>query len=443
MAITKIHPIKFTLHLAIAYITEDKKTDEQILISSYKCNASTAHIQFLRTREDNDVNGTVLARHLIQSFLPNEVTPEKAHKIGLELCKTILKDEYEFVLSTHIDKGHIHNHVIFNNVNMITGKCYKSNKKSYHQIRYQSDKLCQKYKLSIIDESYEIYKRKYKAKGKSWYENEQVKKGNSWKGKLQFDIDRIIKQAKDWEDFLKRMSELGYEIKYGKHISFKHKDKTRFTRAKAIGEDYTEEKLKERIEKNNSRKAYTVKKRVGNVIDISTNSKIKSSKSYEFWATKYNLKTMADSIILMRERGFNSITELDEFIRKSAENRQDIQDKIKVIDTQMSVLSQTMEQVNIINKYREIYKYHKKNPYDKQFESEYLSQLTLYKTSATELLKTYKKCPKSGDILGQLDELNEKRNILMDEYSIAKSDMNELFQIRKNYETYMDKGMER
>ena len=132
MAITKIHPIKFTLHLAIAYITEDKKTDEQILISSYKCNASTAHIQFLRTREDNDVNGTVLARHLIQSFLPNEVTPEKAHTIGLELCKTILKDEYEFVLSTHIDKGHIHNHVIFNNVNMITGKCYKSNKKSYH-----------------------------------------------------------------------------------------------------------------------------------------------------------------------------------------------------------------------------------------------------------------------------------------------------------------------
>ena len=85
--------------------------------------------------------GTVLARHLIQSFLPGETTPEMAHRIGLELYKKILKDEYEFVLSTHIDKGHIHNHIIFNNVNMVTGKCYQSNKKSYHKIRYQSDKL--------------------------------------------------------------------------------------------------------------------------------------------------------------------------------------------------------------------------------------------------------------------------------------------------------------
>ena len=112
-----------------------------------------------------------------------------AHQIGLELCKKILKDEYEFVLSTHIDKGHIHNHIIFNNVNMVTGKCYQSNKRSYHQIRYQSDKLCKENSLSVIDEFYESYKRKYKTNGKSWYENEQFKKGTSWKSRLQFDID--------------------------------------------------------------------------------------------------------------------------------------------------------------------------------------------------------------------------------------------------------------
>ena len=97
----------------------------------------------------------MLARHLIQSFLPGEATPEIAHQIGLELCKKILKDEYEFILSTHIDKGHIHNHIIFNNVNMVTGKCYQSNKRSYHQIRYQSDKLCKENSLSVIDEYYE------------------------------------------------------------------------------------------------------------------------------------------------------------------------------------------------------------------------------------------------------------------------------------------------
>ena len=218
MAITKIHPIKSTLHLAIDYIVNGDKTDEQLLVSTHKCHQETAHTQFLRTRNDAGTNGTVLARHLIQSFLPGETSPEMAHQIGLELCKKILKDEYEYVLSTHIDKGHIHNHVIFNNVNMVTGKCYQSSKKRYHQIRYQSDKLCKDNNLSVIDEFYESYKRKYKTNGKSWYENDQFKKGTSWKSRLQFDIDSLIKQSKDWEEFLKKMAELGYEIKYGKHI---------------------------------------------------------------------------------------------------------------------------------------------------------------------------------------------------------------------------------
>ena len=278
----------------------------------------TAHTQFLRTRNDAGINGTVLARHLIQSFLPGEATPEMAHQIGLKLCKKILKDEYEYVLSTHIDKGYIHNHIIFNNVNMVTGKCYQSNKKSYHQIRYQSDKLCKDNNLSVIDEFYESYKRKYKTNGKSWYENEQSKKGTSWKSSLQFDIDRLIKQSNDWEQFLNKMAELGYEIKHGKHITFKPKDKQRFTRAKTISEDYTEERLKERITENQNIKASPVKKRIGNVINMNTNAKVKESKGYEYWATKHNLNTMAESVVFIREHGINSIKQLDEYIRKSA-----------------------------------------------------------------------------------------------------------------------------
>lgn len=214
----------------------------------------------MKTREDNKVSGSVLARHLIQSFMPGETTPKIAHQIGMELCKRILKDQYEFVLSTHIDKGHIHNHIIFNNVNMVTGKCYQFNNRSYHQIRYQSDKLCKENNLSVIDEFYETYRNKYKTNGKSWYENGQFKKGISWKTKLQFDIDRAIKQSNDWDNFIKRMAAIDYEIKHGKHIAFKHKDKERFTRAKTIGEDYAEDRLKERILDNANHRSYTVKK---------------------------------------------------------------------------------------------------------------------------------------------------------------------------------------
>ncbi|MBK1468095.1 relaxase/mobilization nuclease domain-containing protein [Parvimonas parva] len=443
MAITKIHPIKSTLNLAIDYITNEEKTDEKILVSTHNCFASTAHTSFLKTREDNKVSGSVLARHLIQSFLPGEATPEMAHQIGLELCKKILKDEYEFVLSTHIDKGHIHNHIIFNNVNMVSGKCYQSNKKSYHQIRYQSDKLCKENNLSVIDGFYESYKRKYKTNGKSWYENDQFKKGTSWKSKLQFDIDRMIKQSKSWEEFLKKMVELGYEIKHGKHIAFKHKDKERFTRAKTIGEDYIEDRLKERIVENATQRIYAVKKRIGNIIDIANNEKIKSSKGYEYWATKHNLKTAANTVVLMREKGFKSISQLDEYIKKSALKRQDLQDQIKVIDNKISTLSNTMEQVHTVTKYRQIYLAYKKDTTDKAFYDEYKSQIILYQNALAELKKSYTKLPNSKDILKELDSLHEKKNTLMQEYSSAKSDMKELYQIRKNYEKYMGKEMER
>ena len=311
----------------------------------------------------------------------------------MELCKKILKDEYEFVLSTHVDKGHIHNHIIFNNVNMVTGRCYQSNKKSYHQIRYQSDKLCKENSLSVIDEFYESYKKKYKINGKSWYENEQAKHGTSWKSRLQFDIDRMIKQSKDWDEFLKKMADLGYEIKYGKHIALKPKDKARFTRTKTIGEDYTEERLKERITEREFIKTPDVKKRIGNVIDMNTNAKVKENKGYEYLATKHNLYTMAESFIFLREWGIKSVKQLDEYIQKAADERQNLQDKIKVIDKEIQELSATMEQVHTVKKYRAYYKEYKTNPSDKTFFEEYKVQITLYENTLSELKKSYSKLP--------------------------------------------------
>ena len=443
MAITKIHPIKSTLNLAIEYIVNGDKTDEQILVSTHKCHESTAHTQFLRTRNDAGTKGTVLARHLIQSFLPGETTPEMAHQIGIELCKKILKDEYEFVLSTHIDKGHIHNHITFNNVNMVTSRCYQSNKKSYHQIHCQSDKLCKENNLFVIDEFYESYKKKYKTNGKSWYENEQAKRGASWKSRLQFDIDRMINQSKNWNEFLKKMADLGYEIKYGKHIAFKPKDKPRFTRAKTIGEDYTEERLKERISERVSIKTPAVKKRIGRVIDMNTSMKVKESKGYEYWATKHNLNTMAESVIFLREQGIKSVKQLDEYIQKAADERQNLQDKIKAIDKEIQKLSATMEQVHTVKKYREYYKEYKASPSDKAFFEEYKAQITLYENALSELKKSYSKLPNSKDILAELDKFQEKKNTLMQEYSSTKSTMDELYQIRKNYGIYTGKEMER
>lgn len=239
------------------------------------------------------------------------------------------------------------------------------------------------------------------------------------------------------------MTELGYEIKQGKHIAFKHKDKERFTRTKVIGEDYTEDRLKERITENLNRPTPAVKKRIGNIIDIANNEKAKSSKGYEYWATKHNLQVAADMVVLMREKGFKSLSQLDDFIKINADKRQSLQEDIRVIESEIDNLSATMEQVHTVKKYRQIYQEYKKDTTDKSFYDEYKSQIILYQNALTELKKSYSKLPNSKDILSKLNLLQEKKNTLMQEHSLTKNNMNELYQIRKNFEKYMGKEMER
>ena len=143
---------------------------------------------------------------------------------------------------------------------------------------------------------------------------------------------------------------------------------------------------------------------------------------------------MTDSIIKLREQGINSITQLDDLIKKSADDRQVLLDKIKKIETEMKSLSQDMENINIVNKYREIYKYYKKNPGDKQFADEYYSELSLYKIAIKEILENYKKLPNTKEILSSLD---------MQEYSLNKEQFSDLVQFRKNYKNYYGIEVER
>lgn len=420
MAITKIHPIKSTLKIALDYIMNSDKTDGKILISSLNCNPITAHLEFEQTKIECNSKAKVLARHLIQSFFPGETTAEEAHQIGIELCDKILKGKYEYVLTTHIDKGHIHNHILFNNVSFETGKAYQSNKKTYHQIRNHSDNLCRKYKLSVIDEDYVKFKEKYKTNGKSYKEYIEFKKGKSWKHKLQIAIDHTINKANSYENFLKLMEEYGYEIKLGKYLSFRHKkqgEKGRFIRARetTLGKDYTKEKIKERIENKvnenykNNKICYDKKshKKFDNIIDIESNEKVKSSKGYEIWARKHNMNTMANTLNQLRKYGLSSSMDLETKLQEEAVNRQEILNKIKDVEKVMSEIYAAIEDINTIKINKVIYKTYKENP------------------SIKELSKLY-------------DEYKNKKDILMDDYSNKNILINELTQLRKNTDKYLD-----
>lgn len=239
MAITKIHPIKSTLKKALDYITNPAKTDEKLLVSSYGCGIETADIEFEKTRQWAMNKGNNLAHHLIQAFEPGEVDYEKAHAIGKQLADEILGGKYEYVISTHIDKGHVHNHIIFCAVDFAEHKKYISNRKSYGFIRRTSDRLCKENGLSVVIPGAD--------RGKHYAEWDAQRKGTSYKAKLKIAIDKLIPVSADIDDLLRRLEAEGYEIKRGKYISFRAPGQERFTRCKTLGEAYTEEAIAERI----------------------------------------------------------------------------------------------------------------------------------------------------------------------------------------------------
>ena len=239
MAVTKTHPIKSTLKAAIDYICNPEKTDGKLLVSSYGCAAETADIEFAWTRRHAIDKGTNLGRHLIQAFQPGEVTPEQAHEIGMELAREILGGRYEFVLTTHIDRDHVHNHLIFNAVSFADHKHYHSNKRSYHFIRRTSDRLCKEHGLSVIIPGQD--------EGKSYIEHQAERTGTSYKAKLRAAIDRLLPGCHDLEELLVRLQREGYELKRGKYISARAPGQERFTRLKTLGADYAEDALPARM----------------------------------------------------------------------------------------------------------------------------------------------------------------------------------------------------
>ena len=295
MAVTKTHPIKSTLKAAIDYILNPEKTDGKLLASSFGCGLETADIEFAWTREAAGDRGTHLGRHLIQSFAVGETTPEEAHKIGMELAGAVLGGKYEFVLTTHVDKDHLHNHLIFNAVSFVDYKKYHSNKQSYHFIRRTSDRICKEHGLSVVVPGQD--------KGKSYAEYTAEKQGTSYKAKLKTAIDTLIPQVKDFDELLRRLQEMGYEIKQGKYISFRAAGQERFTRTKTLGAAYTEEAIKERIKGVYVAKTKTLRedKKIRLVVDLENSIKAQQSAGYERWAKIHNLKQAAKSMNFLTE----------------------------------------------------------------------------------------------------------------------------------------------
>ena len=423
MAVTKTHPIKSTLKAAIDYICNPAKTDGSLLISSYGCSAETADIEFAWTRQHAIDKGENLGRHLIQAFAPGEVTPEEAHQIGLELAKEILGGKYEFILTTHIDRGHIHNHVIWNAVSFTDHKHYHSNKRSYYEIRRASDWLCKEHGLSVIVPGQE--------KGKSYVEHQAIRNGTSYKAKLKAVIDRLLPACADLEYLLCRLQEEGYEIRCGKYISCRASDQERFTRLKTLGVDYTEEALAARIA-GRTRPSKRPKVRDGSIQRIAV---IQGSQNpgLQHWAKLQKLKEGAKTLNYLAEHGIDSYEALDCRLAELNTAVDDSLASIKAVEGRIAELNLIAKYAATYRKCRPIYNRYRKSEDKEKFLRGHESEIILFEAAARELKRLGAvPMPVTERLEAELSELTVRKGTLYAQYTAAKRQAKEYDTIKRN-----------
>lgn len=317
MSITRIHAIKATIKRSIDYICNPSKTDSETLIYSFGTTVEYAPQMFSEALGKTDKSDPNLAYHLIQSFAPGEVSSKEAHEIGKELAERLLGGKYSYIISTHTDKDHCHNHIIFCAADNIDHKKYHDCKRSYWNIRHINDDLCREHNLSVIQEN--------QHKSKSYKEWQTDRNGTSWKSQLKKDINEAIKCSHTYEEFLNHMRAKGYEIKdweispdAHKYIGFRAPGQSRWVRgrAKSMGPDFTKERIRERIEEKARIRTERMKKLTSHpssMIDTSQ-ERFADSPGLKHWAEKQNLKAAAKIQSELAGMGFKDLGDVDKKI---------------------------------------------------------------------------------------------------------------------------------
>ena len=437
MAVTKIKAIRGTLSKAIAYILNPEKTDEKLLVSSYGCASETAAQEFEWTRKIAEQKGMnpvrIIARHVIQSFEIGEVTPELAHEIGKQFADEILGGKYEYVLTTHIDKDHVHNHLIFNAVDFVDYHAYKSYKRIYYDMREVSDRLCKENGLSVIPPS--------QNKGMGYKEYTEAKRGTSWKQKLKQTIDRLVITAKDYDDFLRLMQEAGYEIKTGKYISFRAEGQERFTRSKTIGENYTEERIKERIAGRTPRRnrRQTVPKGISLIGDIQERISLIDSKGYEYKAKLTILKEAARTLNYLTENNLLQYADLEKKVEDVHSSYDRTGKELKGVEARLREVQPLIKNISNYQRLKPVYDAFQKAKDKPGFKAKHEAELVIFEAARSTLLAMQgdEKLPSLKTLQAQQQRLLEEQQRLYDERAKLKKEVKQIETIKSNVDTFL------
>lgn len=424
-----------------------EKTANGEFISAYECDPATVDAEFLvakriyADRTGRSQQGDVIAYQVRQSFRPGEATPEEANKIGYEFAMRWTKGNHAFIVATHVDKAHIHNHIIYNSTALDCTKKFRNFLGSTNAVRKLSDAICMEHRLSVI-----LNPKPSRGHYGKWL-GEQ--KQPTFSDRLRQSIDVALKQKpKDFEHFLMLMENAGYEVKRGAHIAFKGAGQQRFIRLRSLGDGYSENELREVIvgkKLHMPRKKVSVRSvgQVNLLVDIQAKLQADKGPGYERWAKTFNLKQMAHTFNYLTENNLLSYDALSEKAAEASARFHALSAQIKTYEKRMTEIAKLRKHIINYSKTRDVYVDYRKAGYSKKFYEEHTADLLLHKAAKQTFDDlASKKIPTVKSLNIEYAELLATKKKTFTEYTSARAEMRKVLAVKANVEFFLNGDME-
>ncbi len=420
------------------YSQNAEKTNDGEFISSYECDPKTADEEFLLSKRQyqhttgRQQKNNIIAYQIRQSFKPGEVTPEEANQVGYETAMRWTKGKHAFIVATHIDKAHIHNHIIYNSTSLDASHKFNNFFLSGLAVQRLSDMVCLEHGLSIITPK--PYRERQK---RTVYPKKRTQRDE-----LCDAIDSVLSQKpKRFEDFIQSLAAMGFEFKDGNQPAFKGKEQKRFIRLRSLGEGYSKEELQAVISGKSLRKSRTIpeQKQFHLLIDIQEKMAEGKTVGYEKWAKKYNRKEAARTVILLKEKGLDNYDDLVAYTENLSSRFSELSDSIKVAEKRMIEVQALQKHIKNYHDTRQIYVEYRKSGYSKKFFEEHRQEITLHQAAkkAFDELQV-SKLPSRQSLYEEFHRLAVQKKQDYAEYRQVRKEREELLIAKQTVETILN-----
>lgn len=432
------------------YVKNDEKTESGEYVSSYECDPDTVDLEFEITKNQYAVNTgrnpkekDVIAYQIRQSFEPGEVTPEEANQIGHETAMRWTKGKHAFIVATHVDKAHIHNHIVYNSTTLDAQHKYQNFFLSSFELRRLSDLICLEHGLTVIPEK----------KPGEWQKRTTYPRKETKRDDIRNLIDLIFekKRPDSIDEFLRVLEENGYEIKRGKYISVKGKEQKNFLRLRSLGTGYTESDIEKRLAgeeiedvsgglcKAVSGKATKEKtdQQLDVVLDIQNIIARNKGSGYEHWAKIHNIKVISKTLVFLSEKGLGDYEKLSEATKAATDKFNAISTRQKEVEARLTEIKTLRQHIFNYSKTKKIYVEYKATKYDERFFEEHREALSLHQAARDAFKKFDGPIPTVRELDAEFQELLKEKNQIYSEFKTARTEMKDLLTAKQNVEQFL------